>query len=44
MNDFEKLPYKLTDKLQLTKLKVGEVLTVRDQTQRMFSLILFIEG
>jgi len=28
MYNFEKLPYKLTERLLYTKLKVGEVLTV----------------
>jgi len=40
----EKFPYKLNDRLLYTKLKVGEVLTVKDQIQRMFRVILLIEG
>jgi len=44
MEDFEKFPYKLTNEIKLTKLKVGEIFTARDQIQRMFRIILFIEG
>ena len=44
MEDFEKFPYKLTNEIKLTNLKVGEIFTPRDQIQRMFRIILFIEG
>jgi len=44
MYHLEKLPFKLTDRLLYTKLKVGDVLTVRYQIQRMFRIILLIEG
>jgi len=31
IDDFEKFPYKLTNTLYFTKLKIGEVFTVKDQ-------------